>query len=53
MRNLDTLHNIEFRQDIRVDPAFEQMRQQERFTKLLMRYYGDKAEGWWTRKKPR
>lgn len=50
MRRLDTLHNIEFRQDIRVDPAFEGMRKQERFGKLLERYYGDKVEGWWKKK---
>lgn len=50
MRKLDTLHNIEFRQDIRVDPVFEGMRKQERFGKLLERYYGDKVEGWWKKK---
>lgn len=53
MRKLDTLHNIEFRQDIRVDPAFEEMRKQERFGKMLERYYGDKVEGWWKKKKGR
>ena len=47
MRKLDTLHNIEFRQDIRLDPAFETMRHEKRFTDLLMRYYGDRPEGWW------
>lgn len=51
MRKLDTLHNIEFRQDIRVDPAFAEMRKQDRFTKMLTRYYGDKAEGWWNKRK--
>ncbi len=51
MRRLDTLHNIEFRQDIRVDPVFDEMREQERFRALLNRYYGDKAEGWWNRRK--
>lgn len=50
MKKLDTLHNIEFRQDIRVDPAFETMRQQERFEKLLTRYYGDQPGGWWLRR---
>lgn len=53
MRKLDTLHNIEFRQDIRIDPAFETMRGEERFRSLLTRYYGDKAEGWWNLKKRR
>ena len=51
MRKLDTLHNIEFRQDIRVDPVFETMRQEERFTRLLDRYYGERADSWWNRKK--
>ncbi len=47
MRKLDTLHNIEFQQDIRVDPAFKTMRETPRFKKLLMRYYGDRPGGWW------
>lgn len=47
MRKLDTLHNIEFRQDVRIDPAFEGMRRQERFRDLLVRYYGDDPAGWW------
>jgi len=41
MRVLDTLHHIEFRQDIRVDPSFEGLRQTRRFRSLLWRYYGD------------
>lgn len=49
MRKLDTLHNIEFRQDIRIDPAFAAMREQERFRSLLLRYYGDQPGGWWQR----
>ncbi len=53
MRKLDTLHNIEFRQDIRVDPAFTEMREQERFGKMLTRYYGEKSEGWWNKIKGR
>jgi tetratricopeptide (TPR) repeat protein len=52
MRKLDTLHNIEFRQDIRVDPAFEEIRSEERFSKLLDRYYGDDPGGWWKRRRP-
>jgi tetratricopeptide (TPR) repeat protein len=40
MAKLDTLHHIEFRQDIRVDPSFEQMRQNPRFHAILSRYYG-------------
>jgi tetratricopeptide (TPR) repeat protein len=47
MRKLDTLHNIEYQQDIRVDPVFESMRKEERFRKLLLRFYGDQPTGWW------
>jgi hypothetical protein len=52
MKKLDTLHNIEFRQDIRLDPSFAKMRGEERFKKLLNRYYGDRPEGWWRKKPP-
>ncbi len=41
MAALDTLHHIEFRQDIRVDPSFEGLRQTERFRAILVKYYGD------------
>jgi tetratricopeptide (TPR) repeat protein len=34
---LDTLHHIEFRQDIRIDPAFRTMRHEEKFQELLRR----------------
>jgi hypothetical protein len=47
MRKLDTLHNIEYRQDIRIDPAFEKLRKEDRFRSMLMKYYGDEADGWW------
>jgi Tfp pilus assembly protein PilF len=53
MRKLDTLHSIEFRQDIRVDPALATLREQERFRALLMRYYGDQPGGWWNKGKAR
>jgi Flp pilus assembly protein TadD len=43
MKDLDTLHHIEFRQDIRVDPSFRRMRQAQRFHSLLVRYYGKDA----------
>ncbi len=43
MENLDTLHHIEFRQDIRIDPAFRTLRNERRFEKLLVRYYGKDA----------
>jgi tetratricopeptide (TPR) repeat protein len=40
MKALDTLHAIEFRQDIRVDPAFDQIRGSARFHEIMVRYYG-------------
>lgn len=51
MKKLDTLHNIEFRQDIRLDPSFAKLREQERFHDLLLKYYGDRPEGWWNTKR--
>ncbi|MCK6518306.1 tetratricopeptide repeat protein, partial [Myxococcota bacterium] len=44
MQRLDTLHNIEFRQDIRLDPAFGGLREDPRFNDLLVRYYVDGPE---------
>ena len=41
MAELDTLHHIEFRQDIRIDPSFEKLRQSRRFHAILVRYYGE------------
>lgn len=40
MARLDTLHHIEFRQDIRVDPSFASLRETERFRALLHEFYG-------------
>lgn len=40
MAELDTLHHIEFRQDIRVDPSFETMRRDPMFRAILVEYYG-------------
>jgi len=44
MAALDTLHHIEFRQDIRVDPAFNLIRETPAFDDLLAQYYGEDAE---------
>jgi Flp pilus assembly protein TadD len=41
MAALDTLHHIEFRQDIRIDPSFSKMRKERRFQGILERYYGE------------
>ncbi len=40
MKSLDTLHHIEFRQDIRVDPSFEKLRHDPAFNAILVQYYG-------------
>jgi len=41
MAALDTLHHIEFRQDIRLDPALAKLRETRRFRDILVQYYGD------------
>jgi hypothetical protein len=41
MQELDTLHHIEFRQDIRLDPSFEMLRQTRPFRAMLDSYYGE------------
>ncbi len=43
MARLDTLHHIEFRQDIRLDPSFEKLRKTRAFRAILLEYYGDDA----------
>ena len=43
MSSLDTLHHIEFRQDIRVDPAFDDLRKHPEFAEVLLSYYGEDA----------
>jgi hypothetical protein len=43
MQELDTLHHIEFRQDIRVDPSFETMRRDPTFRAILVKYYGKES----------
>ncbi len=40
MQELDTLHHIEFRQDIRLDPSFARLRETARFRSILLKYYG-------------
>ena len=40
MSQMNTLHMIEFRQDIRVDPSFEKLRETRRFRDILYTYYG-------------
>lgn len=43
MASLDLLHHIEFRQDIRLDPSFERLRDDGRFRAILRKYYGKEA----------
>jgi thioredoxin-like negative regulator of GroEL len=43
MARLDTLHHIEYRQDIRVDPAFAALRKRPDFHRLMAHYYGKNA----------
>lgn len=43
MAKLDTLHHIEFRQDIRLDPSFAKLRKTKAFRDILYKYYGDDA----------
>lgn len=43
MAKLDTLHHIEFRQDIRLDPSFAKLRETKRFRAILLEFYGDDA----------
>jgi tetratricopeptide (TPR) repeat protein len=40
MQRLDTLHHIEFRQDIRLDPSFSTLRKTYAFRAMLDEYYG-------------
>ena len=40
MAKLDTLHHIEFRQDIRLDPSFARLRETQRFRAILLEFYG-------------
>lgn len=41
MARLGTMHSIEFRQDIRLDPSFDKIRDTRAFRELLWQYYGD------------
>lgn len=42
--DLDSLHHIEFRQDLRLDPVFDAIRGDKRFRTLIEDAYGDDAE---------
>lgn len=44
VQDLDTMHHIEFRQDIRIDPSFRRLRNDRRFVRLLRKHYGEEAE---------
>jgi len=42
--DLDTLHHIEFRQDLRLDPVFGDLRDDNRFRRILQDAYGSEAD---------
>jgi tetratricopeptide (TPR) repeat protein len=44
IQGLDTLHHIEFRQDIRLDPSMKALRAEPAFEKMLRDAYGDEAD---------
>lgn len=41
---LDTLHHIEFRQDLRLEPLLEELRQEPRFERMILETYGPQAD---------
>ncbi len=41
---LDTLHHIEFRQDLRLEPLLDELRAQPRFRRMIERAYGPEAQ---------
>ncbi|MCB9778107.1 MAG: tetratricopeptide repeat protein [Alphaproteobacteria bacterium] len=41
---LETLHHIEFRQDLRLEPLFAELRHEDRFRRLIEKRYGDDAQ---------
>jgi len=41
MEKLGTLHHMEFRQDIRLDPSLERLRKTDAFRSILWKYYGE------------
>jgi len=42
--DLQTMHHIEFRQDIRLDPVFDDLREDPRFRRTLRDVYGKEAD---------
>lgn len=44
VERLDTLHHIEFRQDLRLEPLLAELRTEPRYERLLQKVYGAEAE---------
>ncbi len=44
VERLDTLHHIEFRQDLRLEPLLAELRTEPRYERLLYKIYGSEAE---------
>jgi Flp pilus assembly protein TadD len=44
VQKLDTMHHIELRQDIRLDPSFDSLRSDRRFHQIITEAYGVNAE---------
>lgn len=44
VEQLNTLHHIEFRQDLRLEPLFDEMRGQARFQRMIRTAYGPDAD---------
>lgn len=44
VQELDSLHHVEFRQDLRLEPLFAKMRREPRFERMIRETYGREAD---------